>query len=456
VEVCVSSDPIRSPSHLPDPPDNRSESIFKEEERYLAPGAQSIGINSRLVIEHGRGVFLTDLDGRTFLDFFSGVTVGSLGHCHPQYVTRLKDQLEKVTFGSFTTVPRVRFLKMLADVAPGSLERSHLYSGGSEAVEAAMRLAKAYTRKFEFIGFWGGFHGKTGGVLGLIGDNFKHRRGPLAPGMHSVPYGNCYRCPFQASHPGCSLLCVEFIRKFIRHNTSGSVAGILVEPIQGTAGNVVPPPGFLRALQDVAREAEALLIADEIITGFGRTGKMFCVEHEGIVPDIMTLGKGMGGGFPVSGLISTEEIVVAEPFSHPSASSSSYGGNPLAAAACHVTLETILQEKLVENSHAVGSWLLERLHEMEARYPFIGHVRGRGLMIGVELVRDKKTKEPLSRKAARGFFQLGLQEGILLMITNSAIRINPALVISQDEANLGLEKLKKIFDTLEKDRLYLE
>jgi 4-aminobutyrate aminotransferase-like enzyme len=384
------------------------------------------------------------------------VTVGSLGHCHPKYTSRLQAQLEKVTFGSFTTVPRVRFLKMLAEVAPGDLRRTHLYSGGSEAVEAAMRLAKAYTKKFEFIGFWGGFHGKTGGVLGLIGDNFKHQRGPLAPGSYTVPYANCYRCPFQSSHPDCSFLCVDFIRKFIRHSTSGSVAAILVEPIQGTAGNVIPPPGFLTALQDVAREAEALLIADEIITGFGRTGKMFCVEHEGIVPDIITLGKGMGGGFPVSGLISTDEIVAAKPFSMPSASSSSYGGNPLAAEACLVTLETILEEKLVENSHAVGSWFLDRLCEMEDRYPFVGQVRGRGLMIGVELVRDKKSREPLSAQATKAAFQLGLKEGIILMITGPVIRINPALVISQEEANIGLEKLKKIFDTLEKDRLYQE
>ena len=456
MEVSVSSDPIRSPSHLTASRNHRSESIFQEEELYLAPGAQSISVNSRLVVDHGKGVFLTDVDDRTFLDFFSGVTVGSLGHCHPKYVSRLKAQIEKVTFGSFTTLPRVRFLKMLAEVAPGNLRRTHLYSGGSEAVEAAMRLAKAYTKKFEFIGFWGGFHGKTGGVLGLIGDNFKHQRGPLAAGTYSVPYANCYRCPFQLSHPDCSFLCVEFIRKFIRHNTSGSLAALLVEPIQGTAGNVIPPPGFLTALQDVAREAEALLIADEIITGFGRTGKMFCVEHEGIVPDIITLGKGMGGGFPVSGLISTDEIVAARPFSMPSASSSSYGGNPLAAEACLVTLETILEEKLVENSQAVGSWLLDRLREMEDRYPFVGQVRGKGLMIGVELVRDKKSKEPLSGQAVRAVFQLGLEEDIILMITGSVIRINPALIISQEEANLGLERLKKIFDTLEKDRLYQE
>ena len=452
----MSSDASRSPSRLPDPPDNRSEPLFEEEQLYIAPGSQSIALNSRLVIDHGKGVFLTDVEGRTFLDFFSGVTVGSLGHSHPKYVSALKTQLEKVTFGSFTTVPRVRFLKGLSEVAPGNLGRTHLYSGGSEAVEAAMRLAKAYTKKFEFIGFWGGFHGKTGGVLGLIGDNFKHQRGPLAPGTYSVPYANCYRCPFQASHPECSFLCVEFLRKFIRHNTSGAIAAILVEPIQGTAGNVVPPPGFLKALQEVAREAEALLIADEIITGFGRTGKMFCVEHEGIVPDIMTLGKGMGGGFPVSGLISTDEIVRAKPFSMPSASSSSYGGNPLAAAACLVTLETIHEEKLTENSRSVGSWLLDRLLEIEDRYPFVGHVRGKGLMIGVELVRDKKSREPLSGQATKALFRLALEERMILMITNSVIRINPALILSQEEANLGLEKLKKIFDALEKDKLYRE
>ena len=170
----------------------------------------------------------------------------------------------------------------------------------------------------------------------------------------------------------------------------------------------------------------------------------------------MTLGKGMGGGFPVSGLISTDEIVAAEPFSMPSASSSSYGGNPLAAAACLVTLETIREEKLVENSDSVGAWLLEQLREMQDRYSFVGHVRGRGLMIGVELVRDKQSKEPLSSRAAKAFFQLALKEGIILMITNSVIRVNPALILSREEGSLGLEKLKKVFETLERDKLYQE
>lgn len=428
-----------------DEPNLLSEQFFREEQLYLAPGIQSICLHSRLVIDRGKGVYLTDVDGRTFLDFFSGVTVGSLGHCHPKYVSALKAQIEKVTFGSFTTLPRLRFLKQLAELAPGDLRRTQLYSGGAEAVEAAIRLAKAYTGRFEIIGFWGGFHGKTGGVLGLVGDRFKHQHGPMAPGLYLVPYANCYRCPFDATHPGCSFLCVEFLRKTIRHNTTGSIAAILVEPIQGTAGNVVPPPGFLKELMGVARENGALLIADEMITGFGRTGKLFGVEHEGIVPHIMTLGKGMGGGFPVSALISTDEIVSAKPFSLPSASSSSYGGNPLAAEAARATLEILIEEKLVENSRDQGDWMLAELQRMAERFPFIGQVRGKGLMIGVELVRDRKSRKPLSPQAAQAIFQIGLQERILLMITSSAIRINPALTLSREEAAEGVELLERIF-----------
>ena len=199
MEVRVSSERVRGSSCSSDSGATLSQQIFEEEQQYIAPGTQSISTNSRLVIDRGQGVFLTDVDGNTYLDFFSGVTVGSLGHCHPKYVAALKDQLDKVTFGSFTTLPRLEFLKKLSRVAPGDLNRTQIYSGGSEAVEAALRLAKAYTGKHEIIGFWGGFHGKTGGVLGLVGDSFKHKHGPMAPGLFLAPYANCYRCPFEAN-----------------------------------------------------------------------------------------------------------------------------------------------------------------------------------------------------------------------------------------------------------------
>ena len=455
VEISVNPESVRNPSHPLGVEESLSEQIFTEEQQYLAPGIQSICLNSRLVIDHGRGVYLTDVNGKTYLDFFSGVTVGSLGHCHPKYTAALQEQLEKVTFGSFTTKPRADFLKKLSEVAPGNLKRTQIYSGGAEAVEAAIRLAKAYTGKFEVIGFWGGFHGKTGGVLGLVGDKFKHDHGPMAPGRYLTPYAHCYRCPFDATHPDCSFLCIEFLRKKIRYETTGSIAAILVEPVQGTSGNVVPPSGYLKALQSLAQENSALLIADEMITGFGRTGRLFGVEVDGIVPDILTMGKGMGGGFPVSGLISTDEIVAAKPFSLPSASSSSYGGNPLASAAARVTLDTILEENLVQNSQTVGAWLLDRLREMEPRYSFMGRIQGRGLLIGVELVQDKKSKEPLSGRAGQAIFQLGLDAEIILMISSSALRINPALTISRQEADQGLEILEKIFDKVEQEKIYL-
>ncbi len=455
MEVSLNSEPVETDSQRSPEGIKTSEQIFQEEQQYLAPGVQSIGLHSRLVMERGNGVFLTDVNGKTYLDFFSGVTVGSLGHGHPKYSAALKEQVDRVTTGSFCTPNRMAFLKRLAGLAPGDLKRTQLYSGGSEAVEAALRLARAYTRKFETIAFWGGFHGKTGGVLGLVGDKFKHQHGPQSPGGFLSPYANCARCPFGVKHPECSFLCVEFLRKKIRHETTGAIAAILVEPVQGTSGNVVPPPGYLQALQSVAREYEALLIADEMITGFGRTGKLFGVEHDGIVPDIMTLGKGMGGGFPVSALISTDEIVSARPFCLPSASSSSYGGNPLASAAARVTLDTIMEEDLVENSRRVGDWILEKIRSWEPRYSFMGRLQGQGLMIGLDLVRDKSSGEPWTAEACGELFQRGLREGIILMISSSALRINPALTISQEEAAQGLETLEKLFDNAERDGLFL-
>ena len=265
----------------------------------------------------------------------------------------------KVTVGSFTTENRVALLRLIASLTPGALNRTQLYSGGAEAVEAAIRLAKSYNKKFEILSFWGGFHGKTGGVLGLIGDRFKKHWGILHPGLHLAPYADCYRCPFDMAYPGCGMFCLDFVRKIIENNTAGSLSAIIVETMQGTAGNIIPPPEFLPGLVEIARENGALLIADEMITGFGRTGMMFGSNHTGIIPDIMTIGKGMGGGFPVSGLVSTDEITAGEPFSRPSSSSSSYGGNPLASTAALATIRTILDESLVENSREVGDHLLK-------------------------------------------------------------------------------------------------
>ncbi|MDP3981530.1 MAG: aspartate aminotransferase family protein [Chlamydiota bacterium] len=434
-------------------PGPKSKALFNEEQRHLASGLQSIALFSELVIQKAQGVYLEDLDGNRFIDLTAGIGVGSIGHSHPHYVKLLSDQIQKITFGSFTTENRVQFLKLLTSMAPHGLDSAQLYSGGAEAVEAALRLAKSVTKKFEFVGFSGGFHGKTGGVLGLLGDtSFKKGLGPMMPGLHSMAgYAYCYRCPLKMRHPECALACVELFRSSIKHQTTHSIAAIIVEPMQGTAGNVIPPKGFLTAVKEVAKEFDALLIADEMLTGFGRTGKMWGCDHEQIIPDVMTVGKGIGGGFPLSAIVSSKKNTSTPPFGNPSGSSSSYGGNPLAATAGRAALETIMNEKLVENSQKIGALILTRLQEIKEKSSIIGNVRGLGLMIGVELVEDKKSKVPLGKKYTRQLFHECLKRGLISMCYSHNIRINPPLVINASEAEEAVNILEESLNVIAKE-----
>ncbi len=423
----------------------RSRELFRAELPFLSPGFQNVALLSELVLDRGEGRYLYDVDGHRYLDFMAGIGVCSLGYSHPAWVAAMTEQIRKLTVGSFATVNRGRFLRRLAEVAPGDLSQTMLYSGGAEAVEAAIRLAKSYTKKFEVLAFWGGFHGKTGGVLGLMGSTFKHGWGPLHPGLYLTPYAYCERCAFKLTYPSCGLHCLEFAREVIRLHTTGSLAAILVEPIQGTAGNVVPPPEFLPGVREICREHDALLIADEMLTGFGRTGRLFGCEHEGVIPDVITLGKGMGSGFPVSGLISTPGIMRAEPYSKPSAASSSYGGNPLAGTAAWITLETLLSENIVDNAARVGDYLLKRLLELREKYPFIGRVQGRGLMIGVEFVRHReRDKTLLPGKVMEQVFKESLRRGLLSMNYTAQYRINPPLTLTEAEAEEGVGILEEV------------
>jgi len=414
----------------------------------MSPGLQSFALTAGLAMARGEGSMLFDEDGNEYIDFIAGIGVGSVGHCHPHYVESLKRQLERLTFGSFTTETRARFLTQLAGLTPEGLTRIQLFSGGAEAVEAALRLAKAATGKHEVIGFWGGFHGKTGGVLGLLGSEFKHGLGPFLPGRYVSPYADCYRCPLKLRFPECGIACADFLRDVIRYQTGGEISAIIVEPIQGTAGNVVPPPGFLQAVQSIAKEHKALLIADEMLSGFGRTGAMWGVNHERVVPDIMTAGKGMGGGFPLSAVVSTDDLTSRAPWSNPSASSSSYGGNPLAAAAGLATLEILLKEDLVRNAERVGKVMLARLEAMKEKHRCVGEVRGKGLMLGIELVRDRQTKEPLGKDVTRALYQECLRRGLIAMTYSPSIRINPPLVINEETALAGLAILDEALDAV--------
>jgi 4-aminobutyrate aminotransferase-like enzyme len=426
-------------------PGPKSKAIFEREAKVMAPGLQSIALYSQIAVDRAKGCVITDADGKEYLDFIAGIAVGSLGHSHPHYVKRLKEQVDKVTFGSFTTETRARFLELVGGLLPEGITHVQLFSGGAEAVEAGFRLAKSITKKFEFVGFWGGYHGKTAGVIGLLGGGYRNHQGPFTPGMHMSPYASCYRCPWNLEYPSCGLACAEHLRNVIKNETQDEVAAIIMEPMQGTAGNVIPPDDFVHAVREIADEFDALLIADEILTGFGRTGTMWASQQFGLKPDIMTFGKGMGGGFPLSGLGSSLENMSAKPFGEPSGSSSSFGGNPLAAAAGLGAVEAILGEKLVENSAKVGKVLLNALKELQNKYRFIGDVRGRGLMIGVEMVADRKTKEPLDKTITRALFHEALERGLVTMSYSHVIRINPPLVITEDEALRGVDILDQSF-----------
>jgi 4-aminobutyrate aminotransferase / (S)-3-amino-2-methylpropionate transaminase / 5-aminovalerate transaminase len=416
----------------------RTKALFDEEQRFIAPGLQTIALLSELAIERGRGATLTDLDGNTYLDLNAGVSVASLGHAHPKYVAAVGLQLAAVTVGSFTTRARAELCKLFAALAPGGLNRVQFFSGGAEAVEAAIKLARAYTKRSDIIGFTGGFHGKTAGVLPISDVAWKHAVGPLPPGYHHAPFPDATMC--DGSPEDCLSASIEALRRVVAQVPNGGPAAIIVEPIQGTAGNLVPPPGFLTRVAAVARQAGALFIADEMITGFGRTGLMFGCDHDDVVPDIMTTGKGMASGFPMSALVSTGEIMAAEPFCLPSASSSSYGGNPLAAAAALVTIRTIVEDRLVENSARIGKMLVDGLRTIAARRRSIANVRGRGLLIGFDLVADNQMPRPtlLGKEGCVKFFRECLANGVIMMGYTPRVRVHPPLVLTSDEAGRAL------------------
>ena len=421
--------------------------LFEQEQRFIAPGLQKIALLSGLAIERGNGATLTDLDGRTYLDLNAGVSVASLGHAHPRYVAALSKQLEAVTVGTFTSRPREELVRLIADLTPGNLSRTQFFSGGAEAVEAGIRLARSHTKRADVVGFTGGFHGKTAGVLPISDVDWKTLVGPLPPGYHLSPYADPTR--FDGSEADCREQAIKELRRVIEVETKGCPAAVVIEPIQGTAGNIVPPSGFLREVAEVTREYGALLIADEMITGFGRTGRMFGSNHDKVLPDIITLGKGMASGFPVSALVSTDEIMAAKPFSLPSASSSSYGGNPLAAAAALITIKIILSDNLTDNSATVGGILRDGLQTLSQRHRSIANVRGKGLLIGFDLVTDQETKNFLSTEKCIQFFRESLGEGLVMMSYTPRVRIHPPLILTVDQVNSALAIIDRVLGRLE-------
>ena len=438
-------------------PGERSRALRAREDAHIAPGLQSYAVTSGVVVDHARGSAVTDVDGNTLLDFIGGIGVNALGHAHPSIVAAIKAQVERAAVGSFTSEARVELVERLAkhEPAPG-VHRVQLYSTGAEAVESALRLAKSHTGKWETVSFWGGFHGKTLGALSLMGSTFKAKLGPFAPGSHIVPYADCFRCPLGQRYPSCGIACAEVARKQVRTQSAGAIAAVVVEPMQGTAGNVIPPVEFLKAARSIADENDALLIVDEMITGFGRTGRYWGSEHSGVRPDIVTIGKAFGGGYPLSGVLTRDSIARALPWSEPSGSSSSYGGNSVAAAAGSAALRVVDEERLVENAQTIGKLMLRELAPFTDEYPFVGEVRGRGLLLAIELVRNKRTKEPLPAAVTRRVYDACVARGLLAMTYTARVRLQPALTIDEATARNGIAVLREVFDLAKRERWWVE
>jgi 4-aminobutyrate aminotransferase len=393
------------------------------------------------VMDHGRGSQVWDVEGRRYLDFAAGIAVTTTGHSHPDVVRAVKQQAGRFLHMSGTDFyypQEIELAERLDALAPGNeTHQSFLCNSGAEAVEAALKLARYATGRPHMLAFIGAFHGRTMGALSLTASKAVQREGfaPLVPGVSHVPYAYCYRCAYHLEYPGCDLACVTYIEKTLfRHLVPASeIAAIFVEPIQGEGGYVVPPPEFYPRLKELADKHGILLIDDEIQAGVGRTGRMFAIEHWGVVPDVITLAKGLASGLPLGAAVARKSLMTWGPGSH----GTTFGGNPLSCVAAMETLR-LVEEAYMTHAAAMGEVLLERLREMQRCYPPLGDVRGLGLMVGVELVRDPVSREPapeLRDRIIRTAFERGL---LLLGCGTSTIRFCPALNIPRAQLEEGL------------------
>lgn len=389
-----------------------------------------------LVAEKGQGLWIHDPDGNTFLDFTAGIAVCTTGHCHPRVVNAIKEQAERLLHMSgtdFYYTPQIALADKLSQLAPGNgSNKVYFGNSGAEAVEAAFKLARWYTKRELNIAFFGAFHGRTMGALSLTASKAiqKKHYNPLVPGITHIPYAYCYRCPYNMCYPECGIECVRWVEDTLFRTTMPpeEVAAIFVEPIQGEGGYIVPPPEFHIKLHEVAKKYGILLVVDEVQSGMGRTGKMFAMQHFGVAPDIIALAKGIASGMPLGAMVARSDIMVWEAGSH----ASTFGGNPVSCSAALATIE-LLEEELMENAKIRGELLLSRLRELQKSIECIGDVRGKGLMVGVELVKNRETKERAS-DWRNEVIQKAFRKGLLLLgCGENVIRFCPALTVTPEE-----------------------
>ena len=399
-----------------------------------------------VIWDHGEGVRVWDVDGNEYIDFTSGVLVTNLGHSHPHHVEAIREQAGRLmNCYSFPTPERVRLAQRLTDLLPDNLDRIFMLTTGAEATEAAMRIAKRYTGKHEILSFYGGFHGRTYGPMSAAGNKGTKRQfGPQLPGAIIAPFPYFYRDFYESeTEEECGDRCIANLDRIIDSTSTGDLGAVITEPYQGGAGFIFPPEGWLAKLEKWARDRGLLLILDEVQSSFGRTGKMFAMDWEDLHPHMLALGKGIGSGMPASALAGESEIFECM---SPGEMSSTTGGNPLSSAASLAVLDVMEQERLADNALEVGAYMKARFEEIQARCDVLGDVRGRGMVMGLELVTDKTSRTP-SPETTLAVMLGAARKGLLLGrvgLHGNVVRIAPPLVISESEASAGIDIIERV------------
>lgn len=403
-----------------------------------------------VTVERASGCVIIDTEGREYLDCFSGIAVCNAGHGHPKIINAAHRQLDKLihccTYIYYNPLA-AELARKLAQITPGALQKSFFGNSGAEALEGAMRLAKQFTNRTELVCLTLSFHGRTVGTLSITG-NYSRKKGtgPYLSGIAFAPAPYCYRCPFKLEYPQCGVACAEFLEHVFRFQTAGGVAAFIAEPVLGEGGIIIPPPEYFKTTIEIVRDNGALFIADEVQSGFGRTGKLFAIEHYDVEPDIMCMAKGIANGFPLGAFITRPDIAKAfTPGDH----FSTFGGNPVSCAAAIANIDVMSDERLPQNATVRGDELMNSLIEFKEKYSLVGDVRGKGLMIGIELIKDKN-KTPAVEET-RQIRKLCREAGVLIGeggVFGNVLRLQPPLVLTAEESQRVLDVLEKSLVTL--------
>jgi len=440
--------PHDAPKILVIPPGPRSKELAVLRDRYVPKAVYNV---TQIFVAESEGAIIKDVDGNEYIDFATGISCLNVGHRNPEVMKAIEEQMRKYLHLCFHVTPYepyVRLAEKLATIAPGNFEKKVvLVNSGAETVENAVKVARRFTRKPIIVTFEYAFHGRTKLAMSLTGSvhPYKYGFGSLDPAIHRTPYAYCYRCSFGLEYPTCNMRCLEYIKDtFAIHLSPDDVAAMIVEPIQGEGGFIVPPREFLQGLRKICDESNILLIADEVQSGMGRTGKMFAIEHSNVVPDIIAMAKSLGGGIPLAATISRADVIDAVQVG---GLGGTFGGNPLSCVAALKTIEIV--QGLLDNVPRLGSILMGRLREMQEKYEAIGDVRGIGLMVGVELVKDRKTKEPAKDLRDKVLSECH-KNGLIIMgagAYHNVIRFLPPLNISEELLNKGLDIFENAIKT---------